>query len=130
MKQKMKGKWGWAFYGAFILAVIGMVAFPLFGGKIEAKKLWLADGLVGDGTSGQSRYLDQIDSTAGVSNLVNGDYAMYFNSGESCFQMFLYVSGITATHNVTTHPYVVVPFDDPTTGVWYEMSGISTWYSP
>jgi len=117
-----KIKW---FFGVVIL-----IALFLVGTQAEAKRSWLVDGLIGDATSGTSRYLDQIDSTSGVSNLVNGDFAMYFNSGESCFQMFLYVSGITTTHNITTHPYVIAPSDDPALGVWYEMSAVSTWYSP
>lgn len=113
--KKIKG-----FFGVVIL-----IALFLVGTQAEAKRLWMVDGLIGDATSGTSRYLDQIDSTSGVSNLANNDFAMYFNSGESIFQMFIYNSGITVTQDVATHPYKIAPSDDPALGIWYELSGIS-----
>ena len=114
MIKKMK-------YGAVVLGILAMVGglFFLMIPSSDAKRFWMADGYLSDGTSGQSRYLDAINS--GNSNLAHGDYAIFLDGAVSEFSTFLYNSGATGGNATAFHPYTVVPYDDPSTGLWTEV---------
>ncbi|KKK82496.1 hypothetical protein LCGC14_2802820 [marine sediment metagenome] len=110
--------------GAVVLGMLALMAGLFFWmiPSSDAKRFWMADGLVSDGSSGQSRYIDAIHS--GNSNLAHGDYAMLLDGGTSDFALFVYNSGGTSFNSVTSgtsRPFTVVPRDDPATGFWREV---------
>lgn len=82
-------------------------------------KLWLCDTVTG----GSSTSLNGIHS--GTSGVANGAFAIVVESSTSRFYVFQYNSGVTASQNVTTHPWVVQPINGPVAGVWYEISGVT-----
>jgi hypothetical protein len=87
------------------------------------KKLWICDGLTG----GTSTYLDGINSaTAG---LPNHALAMVMDqsagSGVSEILFMIFETGVSAAENTSTHPYIIMPDNQPDSGVWVELSGIS-----
>lgn len=83
--------------------------------------VWVCDGATG----GAVGSLDSINS--GASNLQNGDFAMVVDSGTSEVTFYVYDSGVSTAENTATHPYKVMPDNQPDNGTWYELSGVSAW---
>lgn len=110
------------FIAALCIAAIVGIGAQAMGAVVY--KLWLVDSLTG----GAATSLDGIHS--GNSDIPNNAFAIAMLSGTSVIQFFKYNSGATDTENTSTHPYVIVPDDLPSTGIWTEQSAVSTWYSP
>jgi len=106
-------------YFAFVALVLGLIFYFGLKEPVGAVNIAWCDALTGEG----SRDLDSINS--GASGIANGDVAFVFDSGESRFFVMYYDSGTSIANNTTTHPFIVAPVDDPESGVWRELSGIS-----
>jgi len=109
------------FYFGFVALLLAAIFY--FGLKeptpAGAVNIAWCDALTGEG----SRDLDSINS--GASGIANGDVAFVFDSGSTRFFVMYFDSGTSIANNTTTHPYIVAPVDDPESGVWRELSGIS-----
>jgi len=109
-----------------ILIICGTVLLTIYtlAGAAVVYKIAFPDGLTG----GSATDLDGIHS--GNSNVANGTVAIVTLSGTSKVLFFKYMSEVTGTENTSTHPYLIVPDDLPTTGVWWELSAVSPFFTP
>ena len=111
-----------------LLAVLTILGVLLMGSAAAYSaivyKLWLCDALTG----GTSTSLDGIHT--GTSQVPDGAFAIVALNSTSRWHMFRFNSGATGAEVTATAPRLIVPDNRPTSGVWLELAGTSTWVTP